>query len=90
MRIFSIFICLLFNYPAYSFELKINNYILSSKDCLQLKEGKKSKYIKDSYEILKVLEIINSDKDQIIIQSMKTKYYDYLDQNDVRVIKCPE
>lgn len=90
MKVFSILIGLLINYTTLSIELKIDNHVLKLGDCLQLKEGKKSRYVKDSQENLKVLEIIDSELDQIIIQSMKTNYYDYLDQNDVKLIKCPE
>ena len=90
MKIFSILIGLLFTYNTYSIELKINNQVLKFGDCLQLKKGRTSKYVSDNQEVLKILEIINSEQDQIIIQSMKTNYYDYLDQNDVKLIKCPE
>lgn len=90
MKIFSILIGLLFTYDTFSIEIKINNQVLKFGDCLQLKEGKKSRYVKDNQEVLKILEIIDSEQDQIIIQSMSTNYYDYLDQNDVKLIKCPE
>ena len=85
---FSILIGLLINYTTLSIELKVDNHVLKFGDCLQLREGKESRYVKDSQENLKVLEIIKSKK--IIIQSMKTNYYDYLHQNDVKLIKCPE
>ena len=88
MKSFSILIGLLINYTTLSIELKVDNHVLKFGDCLQLKEGKESTYVKDSQENLKVLEI--SALDKIIIQSMKTNYYDYLKQNDVRLIKCPE
>ena len=90
MKVFSILIGLLINYTTLSIELKIDNHVLKLGDCLQLRYGKTSRYVKDSQENLKVLEIIDSELDQIIIQSMKTNYYDYLDQNDVKLIKCPE
>ena len=88
MKIFSILIGLLFTYNTFSIELKINNQVLKFGDCLQLKKGRTGKYVSDNQEVLKILEIIKSE--QIIIQSMKTNYYDYLDQNDVKLIKCPE
>ena len=90
MKIFSVLVGLLFTYSTLSHELKIDNHVLKFGDCLQLKEGKKSRYVKNNQENLKVLEIIDSELDQIIIQSMKTNYYDYLDQNDVKLVKCPE
>ena len=90
MKSFSILIGLLINYTTLSIELQVDNHVLKFGDCLQLKEGKTSRYVKDNQEVLKILEIIDSEQKQIIIQSISTNYYDYLDQNEVKLVKCPE
>lgn len=70
-------------------ELNVDGQILKTNMCLQLKKGTNSTYINDDSEILRVLEIIQSKQKQIIVQSIQTKYYDYIDINDVRLSKCP-
>lgn len=71
-------------------QLKVDEQILKPNMCLQLKKGKTSRYISHDSEILRVLEIIESEQNQIIVQSIQTDYFDYIDIKNVRLINCPQ
>ena len=80
----------LVSFQGSSLEIILNNQLLQAGQCLQLKESTHNyyNYISDSSVVLEVLEIIESELNQIIIFNNKNKSYDYVDQNDVIRADC--
>ena len=78
------------SFQGFSLEIKLDGKLLQAGQCLQLKESTHNyyNYISDSSVVLEVLEIIESELNQIIIFNNKNKSYDYVDQNDVIRADC--
>ena len=80
----------LVSFQGFSLEIRLNDRLLQAGQCLQLKKSTHNcyNYISNSSVVLKVLEIIDSESNQIIIYNDKNKSYDYVDQYDVIRANC--
>ena len=69
---------------------KIGEHLISPGDCIQLKMSinRRYRYVNDHRQKLKVINIIDSEQNQIMIQIIDNNFYDFVDYQDVSLIKC--